>query len=103
MRRVEVQLTIDEIVRRSFNPTRHQKTVSAIAIINYLEFQPVLEWILESEFEVGGIDQLSDEKLDELHGMAQTWYWQFQRFCKEECEPQSTADVRLLIDHKRGR
>lgn len=75
----EVQLKIDRIISKSFQPTRDQKKTSILMIVHSLGFEAVLTHALKAKFNCADILELTDENLDELFEIARTWRYQADR------------------------
>ncbi len=69
----EVQLKIDKIISKSFQPTRKQKSTSILMIVHSLGFEAVLAHALKTNYNCNDIFDLSDANLDELFEIARTW------------------------------
>ncbi len=72
----EVQLKIDKIISKSFQPTREQKKTSILLIVHSLGFEAVLAHALKAKFNCNDILELTEENLDELFEIARTWRYQ---------------------------
>ena len=75
----EVQLKIDRIISKSFQPTRDQKKTSILMIVHSLGFEAVLAHALKAKFNCSDILELTDDNLDELFEIARTWRYQADR------------------------
>ncbi|MCP5082426.1 MAG: hypothetical protein GY948_12090 [Alphaproteobacteria bacterium] len=72
----ELQLKIDKIIDRSFEPTREQKITSILTIVSSLDFDSVLAHALKVTFHCDDIRGLQDEQLEQLFQIARTWRYQ---------------------------
>ncbi len=72
----EIQLKIDNIIDRSFQPSREQKITGILTIISSLEFETVLNHSLKATFNCDDITDLTDEDLEKLFQIARTWRYQ---------------------------
>lgn len=72
----ELQLKIDKIIDRSFEPTREQKVTSILTIVSSLGFESVLAHALKVTYHCDDIRSLQDEQLEQLFQIARTWRYQ---------------------------
>ncbi len=84
---MELQLKIDSIIDRSFNPTRTQKVSAILTIVHSLGFEAVLSHALKTSFQCDDVERLEDHELDELFEIARTWRYQADQETRKQSAP----------------